>query len=778
MEKRMQIRLRLTLLVSIVVGLFFSGSALTWAGNGKPMYLAGELLIQTKAGASKTKVKAALKAQGAVTLGEIEQIRVKRIKVPVQALEKVRAALSRNPHFSFVENNFLALGAAVPNDPRYPSQWHLPKISAPGGWDVDAGSPGEPIAIIDSGVDPTHPDLAAKLTVGYNFLAGNTDTHDVLGHGTAVAGTAAAMSNNLEGVAGVAWENPIMPLVVLGADNRASYYDIARAVTYAADHGARVMNISIGGSSSSSTLQNAVTYAWNKGALIFVSAANYSTSTPYYPAACTDAVAVSATTSTDTKASFSNYGDWIDIAAPGVSILTTNRGGGYGSWSGTSFSSPIAAGLAALIWSVDPSLTNAQVLDIMTRNADDLGEPGFDPYFGYGRVNVSASLAAAANSLPAPDTTDPFVSFAAPADGATLTGPTTVRVSAVDNVGVDRVELRVNGTLLAMKTAMPYDFYWDTRNYPEDSYDLSATAYDESGNAGQARVTVSLTSPPDTDPPSVTILSPEDGSTVSGAIMVSVSAADDVALDLVGVTIDGKVLATKSVPPYDFLWDTAGVVDGEHEVVALASDISGNLGQSAAAVVTVLNATSSDTSPPQVSITSPRSGSTVSASVTVKVSASDNVGVAGVELYINGTLQASSNSGTLDYSWNTTALPNGSCILSAAARDASLNIGTSPAVTVEVSNLQGGTTPLVSIQSPEDGSSISDKVVINAAASDGDGISQIEIYIDGSLVAARAKDSLFYNWNTRKEPNGPHRIEAKAYDTRGNVGTHSVTVYK
>src|SRR6266487_312963 len=135
---------------------------------------------------------------------------------------------------------------------------------------------------------------------------------------------------------------------------------MAQPLTYAVDHGARVINVSIGGSSSSSTQQNAADYAWSKGAIIFASAMNNSTSTPYYPAACSNVVAVSATDSSDNLATFSNFGSWIDIAAPGTSIYTTTNGGGYGTWNGTSFSSPLSAGLAALILSVNPVLTNQQ----------------------------------------------------------------------------------------------------------------------------------------------------------------------------------------------------------------------------------------------------------------------------------------------------------------------------------------------------------------------------------------------------------------------------------
>ena len=205
--------------LSFIMVICFAVANIAWAGNENGQHVRGELLIRSKAGVSKDKMQGILARHGAVTAGEINQIKVRLIKVPEHALEKVKAALEKNQHISFVEHNFIAQGSAEPNDEKYPSQWHLPKISAPDGWDMCTGSDIAPIAIIDSGVDPTHPDLSDKLIAGYNFLENNTDTHDVRGHGTAVAGTAAAISNNVAGVAGVAWGNPIMPLVVLNSDN-------------------------------------------------------------------------------------------------------------------------------------------------------------------------------------------------------------------------------------------------------------------------------------------------------------------------------------------------------------------------------------------------------------------------------------------------------------------------------------------------------------------------------------------------------------------------------
>jgi hypothetical protein len=553
----------------------------TRAGNASDKFVADELLVQAKAGVSGEKIHEILKPHDAATVGEIQSLRVRRIKVPADALENVKAALKKNPHVSFVENNFFATGGAEPNDYQYPSQWHLLKISAPAAWDVCTGFPTEPIAIIDSGVDPTHPDLADKLLPGYNFISENTDTQDVLGHGTAVAGTAAAISNNVVGVAGVAWDNPIMPLVVLNSSNYATYYDIAQAITYAADQDVRVINISIGGSSSSSTLQNAVDYAWNRGAIVFACAQNYATSAPYYPAACTHAVAVSATSSTDTLASFSNYGDWIDLAAPGTSILTTNRGGGYGAWNGTSFSSPIAAGLAALILSANPSLTNAGVLEIMTQNTDDLGQPGFDPYYGYGRVNACASLQAAITAVPQPDVTAPSVAITAPENSSTVSGAVTVTVLATDDIGVESVSLYLNGVLFATAGAEPYQFSWDTENYPDGLYELLAIANDYAGNAGQSgSVSVNLSNvsnPRDDIAPTVAITSPADGSSVSKTVKITVNASDNVGVCKLELCIDGALRTVTSQGYLIWGWNTRKEAMGQHIISAKAYDEAGNV---------------------------------------------------------------------------------------------------------------------------------------------------------------------------------------------------------
>ena len=676
MKRTLKINLQTIMTIAVAMVMVLAGSGLVQAGGNKK-FVPGELLIQVKPGVKKGDVDKLLNGHGAATAGEIENIRVRRIKVPEHALEQVKKALSKNPNIQFVEENFIAEAAYVPNDVQYPSQWHLPMIAAPGGWDLTTGSPSVPIAIIDSGVDPTHPDLAGNLIAGYNFAGNNTDTQDVLGHGTAVAGSAAAMTDNITGVAGVAWNSPIMPLVVFDTDGSASYYDTARAINYAADQGVRIMNISLGGSSYSSTLQTAVNYAWNKGAVIIASAHNYSTDTPYSPAACTNVVAVSATTSSDTLASFSNYGTWVDITAPGVSILTTSRGGGYGNWSGTSFSSPITAGVAALILSANPSLTNAQVVDILTRNADDIGTTGFDIYFGYGRVNALQSIQAALAAAPDKDTIDPSVAITSPQNNTSVNGSLTVSVSAADEGGVDRVDLYIDGELLSSDTTSPYTFEWDTYGYANSNHELMAVAYDTAGNNGSSVITVTVAneSADDTQAPLVAITSIQEAALVSGAITVDVSATDEGGIALVELYINGERLNEDITSPYAFFWDTTAYANGSYELVAVAYDTAGNLGQSGVISVSVNNEIYQDTEAPAVTITSPGDGASIGNLETVLASASDDSGISRMELFLDGELKAVKYNSELKWNWNTRKLSNGAYTLSVKAFDTAGNEG-------------------------------------------------------------------------------------------------------
>jgi len=364
-----------------------------------PEHVAGRLLLAPAESADPALIERTLLLHGAAVRRHLPALGMHVVDVPEASSEAILQSLRQTGLFQYVERDHYAhTGSAseTPNDPSYLSQWYLQKIAGPTAWTLNTGSPSVVVAVIDSGVYAHHPDLETKIVAGWSFVASNGDTSDVYGHGTAVAGTLGAATNNGIGVAGVSWGSLIMPLVVVDSNNYAAYSDIAAAIQYAADRGVRIMNISVGGTDSSSALQSAVDYAWNKGALIFASAMNASTSAPYYPAACKHVVAVSASDNNDKLAAFSNFGNWITLAAPGTNILTTMNGGGYGYWNGTSFSSPIAAGVAALILAANPKLTNQELLGVLTATADDIGAPGFDSSFGWGRVNAARALAAVA----------------------------------------------------------------------------------------------------------------------------------------------------------------------------------------------------------------------------------------------------------------------------------------------------------------------------------------------------------------------------------------------
>lgn len=242
-------------------------------------------------------------------------------------------------------------------------------------------------------------------------------------------------------------------------------------------------------------------YAWNKGAVIVAAAANNASSTPMYPAALDNVLAVSATDNYDKPASFTNFGNWIDVAAPGVSIRTTMLGGGYGNWNGTSFATPQVAGLAALIFSANANLTNAQVVDIIKKNADDLGSADFDPYYGSGRINAQRALIAV-GSVPSL-----FALISSPSNGATVSGMVTVNVNASSTNAISKVDVFVDGVYYASDTGSPYTFNFDTTGL-SGTHTLQAKAYDSTGSVSSSIISVNVNNtitPTDTTPPNVQI---------------------------------------------------------------------------------------------------------------------------------------------------------------------------------------------------------------------------------------------------------------------------------
>jgi len=500
----------------------------TAAGPEVPVFAPGRLLVGARAGLSDAELARILTTHGAKAR-RIGKSDLHIVDLPGKGSEQsVAALLAKHPQLKFAEQDRRVTPAFAANDPYLGSQWHLSKVGASSAWDMGQGA-GVTIAILDSGVDGTHPDLSSRMVTGWNFYDNNSNTTDVTGHGTAVAGAAAASLNNGTGVAGLSGQAKIMPVRISDTNGYAYWSTVATALTWAADNGARVANISFGGVSGSSTVQSSAQYMKSKGGLVVAAAGNNGIDEGIAPT--TTMITVSATDSTDTKTSWSSFGSFVTIAAPGQDIWTTTKGGGYQAWWGTSLASPVVAGVVGQMMSSNLALTSSQIESLLYSSATDLGAAGRDSYYGYGRVHAAAAVQAA-KAAPPPDTTAPAVSIGAPLGSSTVSGLVPVDVSATDNVGVARVELRVNGATVATDTGAPFAFSWDSTKVANGNYTLTAYAVDGAGNAASsANVVVNVSNTVakivDTTAPTVVIANPSNGTAVSGTVSVSLSASDN-----------------------------------------------------------------------------------------------------------------------------------------------------------------------------------------------------------------------------------------------------------
>jgi subtilisin family serine protease len=430
------------------------------------------------------------------------------VVLTVDSREEMRRVLNTYralPDVELAEENKIYSVQLVPNDPSFSQLWGLAKIKAPDAWSLSTGT-GVVVAVLDTGVDATHPDLAASLWTHPGEIPGNgidddgngyiDDVHgwdcveednlpsDFHGHGSHVAGTIAATGNNGLGVIGLAFNARVMPVKGLSNDGLGTSADLAQALVYAADNGADVINNSWGGIGGDSIIENAVAYAINMGAVVVAAAGNYNVDVDtFYPARFPGVIAVSAFDANDQKASFSNFGSRIDVAAPGVGILSTTQGA-YSSMNGTSMAAPHVSGLAALILSVHPEYSATEVREMIRQSADDVSTPGFDAQAGYGRINAWKAL----QSVPAPpDTTPPLVSIVAPTDGAVLSGSPLVSGTASDNGELAKVEIWVDDIFIGNAVGgANWTYRLDTSPLSLGDHTLTARAWDAAGNVGTA----------------------------------------------------------------------------------------------------------------------------------------------------------------------------------------------------------------------------------------------------------------------------------------------------
>jgi len=332
-------------------------------------------------------------------------------------LETALKEYQNDPNIEWAEPNYLVkLAATLPNDPGYSLQWALAKIKAPEAWDLEKGSSQVVVAVIDTGIKYDHPDLASNIWTnaagyhGYDFVNADNDPMDDQGHGTHVAGIIGAVTNNNQGVAGTSWYCKLMALKAFDSNGYGTDSTVANSLHYAADNGAKIINMSFGQTTDSSLLHEAIEYAWDKGCLLVAAAGNLGgdfPSSPYtcYPAAYNpgsgydaDVLAVAGTNASDQKYgganSGSNYGSWVDVSAPAENIYSTLFNNNYGYKSGTSMATPFVAGQAALLKAHFPSWSNVEILNQIRNSTDNIGYFANPGDLGTGRINLNQSLAA------------------------------------------------------------------------------------------------------------------------------------------------------------------------------------------------------------------------------------------------------------------------------------------------------------------------------------------------------------------------------------------------
>lgn len=424
--RRYKIWTLLSVLLALVLlpGYNSIGSAAPPPTTPEADFAPGELLIKFESGVSAQSATQTLNRYGATKIRTLYESPIELWQVPEGKELALATQLSTLPNVAQAEPNYIVHAFdTIPYDPFYYKQWaHLIMNSAQG-WDVTTGTADVVIAILDSGIDETHPDLAGKLVAGYDFVDNDSNPHDLNGHGTHVAGIAAAITDNGTGVAGTSWGARIMPIRVLNAQGSGTGADIIDGINWAVSQGADVINLSLGGTGSSPFTQNTINNAHNQGVFITAAMGNCrEKKEPYcpeanptnYPAAYDNVMAVAATGPNDTWASYSQYGPHCDIAAPGGDIQTSWSEGIYSTMptynaylithygyyknydylNGTSQATPHVAGLAALVLSADPTLTPDQVQAIIEANAADLEPAGWDADYGHGRIDVGATLQA------------------------------------------------------------------------------------------------------------------------------------------------------------------------------------------------------------------------------------------------------------------------------------------------------------------------------------------------------------------------------------------------
>ncbi len=584
------------------------------------------ILIKFKDGVPEGRINGLIKSAQANLVKTIPQINVLVVELPEKANRKgyINAFKSLGEVEFAEEEKLLDPQAVNPNDFYYLNNFqpYLTRISAQDAWGITTGS-NVTIAIADQGVNPTHMDLSSKLVAGWNVFDNNNNTSAVGSHGTLLAGTAAALTNNSSGVAGVCWGCSIMPVRVSSSTGSATSSNIADGIVWAADRGVRIVGTGyqIAGDA---TVAAAADYLWNKGGILIAPAGNYG-----YRYAYPDnpkIIEVAATDDNDVVFWYSNSGDFVDLAAPAC-IYSTSILNNYDSGCGTSYTVGQVAGVAGLLLSQTPSLTATQLRDRILLSAVDKGTAGRDPLYGYGLLNAYRAL-----TYSAPGDTTP------PSAPASLTGSaisaTQVNLSwsaSTDNVGVTGYRIYRGATQIGTSTATSYI---DTTVSAGQTYSYTVRAVDAAGNLSNTSNTANVTTPsaPDTTPPTAPTNLTANAPDSTRVNLAWNASTDNVAVTGYRVFRNSVQIITTTLTSYT---DTSVSSGQTYSYYVTAYDVAGNTSAASNTASTYVP-TAADTTPPSTP-TNLQGSAPDSTRVYLSWNAStDNVGVYAYQVYRGG----------------------------------------------------------------------------------------------------------------------------------------------
>jgi serine protease len=436
-------------------------------------YVPNQIVVKFKTKTSAAEIDKKIAQEGGEKVYESKYQPIKVVKTPPgKSINQLIAKFKKDPKVEYAKPNYIIKATMIPNDPLYSYQWHFYNstyggINMPTAWDKSQGQ-GVIVAVVDTGVAYENygkyglaPDLAnTNFVPGYDFINNDTHPNDDEGHGTHVTGTIAQSTNNNLGIAGIAFSASIMPVKVLDNNGNGTYVQVADGIRYATDHGAKVINLSLGGAVPDPYLESAVQYAYNHGVTIVAATGNDGANQVDYPAAYDNyVIAVGATRFDEAVTYYSNYGSSVDITAPGGDLTVDQNGDGYVDgvlqqtfashqpknfgyylYSGTSMATPHVSGVAALILARNLNFTSDQVRNFIQSTAEDHGISGWDQYYGWGIVDAAAAVPNLSISL----TTDGSVSFGTlPLGSTTSTPPGSQETVKVD---VGPADLTVSST--------------------------------------------------------------------------------------------------------------------------------------------------------------------------------------------------------------------------------------------------------------------------------------------------------------------------------------------